>query len=850
MKAAEKYFEEGNKFYDEQDYDKAIDCFQKAIELNPYYAEAYKRLGNVYFDIQDYDKVIEYNKKAITLKPDYEAAYFNTGLAYRNKQDYDKSIEYFQKVIELNPDDANAYLNIGDAYFQKQDDDKTIEFWQKAIDLSPHNPNNDKMYFAIGCLYLDGQKFEEAVENFDKAVAINIDYKDAWYFRGIALMQDEKLDDAIKSFDHALIIDPEDKDCLFNKALAMSEVARCEDAIGSFDKALAIDPNDAKIWNSRGVTMSRLHKWKEALENNDKALEINPNSAEIWKNRGLFFWGLKMLDEAIESFDKAININPLFEQSWCWKGYVFIDLEKYDKANECFDKALEINPNMYQAGEGRIILLQTLGRYAEAAVVGAPLILMGLANNKEMRRYTWEGVTGGDKTDLEYYKRMAKNEPNNECWLIEIGNVYANLGNYDKAIEYYNQASENDSDLLNKLNRIPLYRVKQLLDKQDIDKAFEELEKSKKYMRSNTKQIETIDVVHFFAKTIKEELKNDMVETPFLDFTIEFIKTKDEYFRKIINAENRNKNKYANMYMLSLLIVDLLHIKDENVAHYTTPIVTKSLLFLDEEINKVSLFRLNDAKKSNDEMEGITLLKYLFDEEEKYDIDSNNITFIGCFTFDSNNLNQFRLYGKVDELEATGISVEVSSDYFEGDNTQLIALPDNEKVEHIRKRKPYDRKKLSLYRCIYLDPVSGVVEDVGHIAEAAAKRGEKRYDKTILENVKAEVKELLEKLKNDVIGLDKSKTIALLENLNALVKYYGYKDEQECRVVKILSVSDSKIKTNDKDIQYIEYLPMNEYLQRITLSPKSIDEQLYKDLLRKSHINAKVEVSKHPFRNK
>jgi hypothetical protein len=55
---------------------------------------------------------------------------------------------------------------------------------------------------------------------------------------------------------------------------------------------------------------------------------------------------------------------------------------------------------------------------------------------------------------------------------------------------------------------------------------------------------------------------------------------------------------------------------------------------------------------------------------------------------------------------------------------------------------------------------------------------------------------------------------------------------------------------DDKNRPYIEYLPMNEYLQQITLPPKYTEEQEYKDLLRKYHINAKVEVSKHPFRNK
>jgi len=60
----------------------------------------------------DYDKAIEYYEKIIELYPNDAEAYYNMGFAYSNKSDYDKAIECYKKAIILNPDYAEAYNNL------------------------------------------------------------------------------------------------------------------------------------------------------------------------------------------------------------------------------------------------------------------------------------------------------------------------------------------------------------------------------------------------------------------------------------------------------------------------------------------------------------------------------------------------------------------------------------------------------------------------------------------------------------------------------------------------------------------------------------------------------------------
>jgi hypothetical protein len=124
--------------------------------------------------------------------------------------------------------------------------------------------------------------------------------------------------------------------------------------------------------------------------------------------------------------------------------------------------------------------------------------------------------------------------------------------------------------------------------------------------------------------------------------------------------------------------------KNDNitVAHYTSKNVAQKLLF-----DKNAKFRLNMAVHSNDPKEGITLCDYLhlrlkYDDAEEYG------AFIGCFSFNKDSLNQFRLYGKDKGIEGTGVSIIFNSSCF-NKNPQTPSNSTN--------------KCIPLYRCIYLD---------------------------------------------------------------------------------------------------------------------------------------------------
>ncbi len=79
----------------------AIIDFDKAIDLNPSYAEAYNSRGSAYFEVGDFGQAIADYNRAIEMNPDFGGAYANRGLAYANLGDVDQAIADLEKAISL-----------------------------------------------------------------------------------------------------------------------------------------------------------------------------------------------------------------------------------------------------------------------------------------------------------------------------------------------------------------------------------------------------------------------------------------------------------------------------------------------------------------------------------------------------------------------------------------------------------------------------------------------------------------------------------------------------------------------------------------------------------------------------
>ena len=234
---AELKFQQGNTYRRLGRMEEAIECYSRAINLDPGMADAYYHRGIAYGELCDFDRAIADYTKAITLNPDFAEAHCRCGLTHNLQGNFDRAITNFDRAIELNPDSADAYHGRGIAYSELCDFDRAIADYTRAITL---NPDSAEAHCSRGVAYNVQGNFDRAITDFDRAIELNPDSANAYHGRGLAYYYQGNFDRAITEFDKVIELNP-DARSYFYHGLASLHQREWENARTDFRNAISME---------------------------------------------------------------------------------------------------------------------------------------------------------------------------------------------------------------------------------------------------------------------------------------------------------------------------------------------------------------------------------------------------------------------------------------------------------------------------------------------------------------------------------------------------------------------------------------------------------------------------------
>ncbi|MEQ8226198.1 MAG: tetratricopeptide repeat protein, partial [Candidatus Eremiobacterota bacterium] len=130
------YNESGKYFYQQKDYKKSIDCFEKFLQVNPDNLETHRSMGKIYMENNDYENAIKEYKRVLDLSGSDKEAYINTGTAYYRLKDYNSANEWFKKAIQtkLNRDEKKSIISMNIECYLKIGQMNTSQFKYKKAE--------------------------------------------------------------------------------------------------------------------------------------------------------------------------------------------------------------------------------------------------------------------------------------------------------------------------------------------------------------------------------------------------------------------------------------------------------------------------------------------------------------------------------------------------------------------------------------------------------------------------------------------------------------------------------------------------------------------------------------------
>ena len=220
---------------------------------------------------------------------------------------------------------------------------KAIEEFDKALALEP---NSIEALYNKGNALSESGRIEEALAAYDKTLAMQPNFPDGHNNRGRALQQLGRLEEAAAAYERAIALRPLYADALFNRGVTLAGLKRPAEALASYDGAISAKPDHADAYAGRGNVLMELRRPAEAAMSYERAVALKPDFVEAHNNRGNALKELKRLEEAVASYDAAVAIRPDFAEGFNNRGNALRDLKRLEDASASYDAAIALNPNL------------------------------------------------------------------------------------------------------------------------------------------------------------------------------------------------------------------------------------------------------------------------------------------------------------------------------------------------------------------------------------------------------------------------------------------------------------------------------------------------------------------------
>ncbi|MHC2626954.1 putative O-linked N-acetylglucosamine transferase (SPINDLY family) [Bradyrhizobium huanghuaihaiense] len=248
--------------------------YRQVLQLEPNQFIALHMLGSLESDAKNYQEAETLLSRAVAVDPKSADAHMSRGVALNKLRRHDEARESYRRALALRPNYALALSNLGNA--------------SVTVDL------------------------QQALECYDKALAIDANLAEAHNGRGWVLCRLRNYDEAIASLNRALSIKPDYASALANRAIALQELLQFDDAMADCNQAIALAPDEMNGWLGRANVWLQIQQIAEALHDSEKAIALDPDAAQAHLVQGVCLSTLGRVDEALASYDRALEIEPSF----------------------------------------------------------------------------------------------------------------------------------------------------------------------------------------------------------------------------------------------------------------------------------------------------------------------------------------------------------------------------------------------------------------------------------------------------------------------------------------------------------------------------------------------------------
>jgi tetratricopeptide (TPR) repeat protein len=275
-------------------------------------AAAYNRADSL-GDDDGFRESAAYFEGAALLQPDSSRASVLASNAYLNAGDYDRAVEPLERTVEMGQAGAGTYTTLGQLYLRDERYDEAIATFEEASEAYPDDENLRSQrltaYARSGDMERAETAYGEAVRESPDNAALRLRY-------GSMLLQQDRYDEAIEQLERATELNPADPNALFNLGAAYT------------NKSIPLSERIRAMDEERSARSDELSD--QELREMDEEIQ-----ALIEEQSEMFSQAIDPLERAREALSRGESNSSLSEQQICSALYTaYVRTNQTEKAQQ------------------------------------------------------------------------------------------------------------------------------------------------------------------------------------------------------------------------------------------------------------------------------------------------------------------------------------------------------------------------------------------------------------------------------------------------------------------------------------------------------------------------------------
>ena len=339
----------------------AQQMFEKALALDPQYAEVYTFLGLIYrlawvlrwsADPQTLERALALAQQALALDDALPRAHSLLGFVYAAKQQYDQAIAEGERAIALDPNNADSYTYQAEVLNFAGRPEEALRLVEQAIRLNPRSP---PFYLLnLGWAYNLTGRYAEAITVLREAISRNPNFLSTHFHLAVSYAQQWAFQQSADARTLSQAVAAAQRVLALNDAFPPGHVIlgyiylwqkQYEPALAEMERGIALDPNDAVSYTVLAETLSRVGRVEEAVGMVEQALRRKP----IPVDQHLIFIGTAYYlagrpAEAIAPLKQSLSRYPNILGARLTLAAVYSELGKDAEARAEVAEVLRLNP--------------------------------------------------------------------------------------------------------------------------------------------------------------------------------------------------------------------------------------------------------------------------------------------------------------------------------------------------------------------------------------------------------------------------------------------------------------------------------------------------------------------------